>query len=245
MRLQIIMEAEKIPKHYHFLAGSVVKAGLSSVNPELKESLYSFEEHQANKAMRPFTGAIYLNGYTLEGDEFIIHQDIRMTISSSDINFMITLYNGLLEHQQMQYKSYTLHIKHVKFLSEKLPTKSQALFKTNSTIVIKDKNNQYLNIDDPDYEKELNYAANECLKSVAGRTLHQPLVFTSVMMHKKVVQLKHDKFKNLNEKGILYLNGFEGSFVLGGHPEDLALLTQTGIGFRRSQMLGCIEMVNE
>jgi len=114
------MEAEKIPKHYHFLAGSIVKAGLSSFNPELKESLYSFEEHQANKAMRPFTGAIYLNGYTLEGDEFIIHQDIRMTISSSDINFMITLYNGLLEHQQMQYKSYTVHIKHVKFLSEKL-----------------------------------------------------------------------------------------------------------------------------
>ncbi|KOY83409.1 CRISPR-associated endoribonuclease Cas6 [Lysinibacillus macroides] len=245
MRIQIIAETKKIPRHYHFIGVSIVKAGLSLANPELMESMYNFEGNQANKMMRPFTGAIYLNGYTLEHEEFTIHQDIRITISSSDIAFMLTLYNGLLVQQHIQYKSYTLNIKDVKFLPEKLPTKSQALFRTNSTIVMKDKNNQYLNIDDPNYEKELNYAANECLKSIVGRALHQPLVFTPVAMQKKVVQLKHDKFINLNAKGILYLNGFEGSFVLGGHAEDLALLTQVGLGFRRSQMLGCIEMINE
>lgn len=245
MKLQIIFETKKIPRHYNFLGVSVVKAGLTAANSELKESLYHLDDKRANKAMRPFTGAIYLNGYTLENDEFLIHQDIRMTISSPDIGFMLNLYNGLLEQEQIQYKTYTLMIKDIKFLPEKLPTKSQALFKTNSAIVVKNRNNRYLNIGDSNYEKELNYAANECLKSIAGRPLYQSLVFTPVAMKKKVVQLKHEKFKNLNAKGLLYLNAFEGTFVLGGHPEDLAILAQAGLGFRRSQMLGCIEMINE
>ncbi|UZN01390.1 hypothetical protein OL548_33990 (plasmid) [Lysinibacillus sp. MHQ-1] len=59
------------------------------------------------------------------------------------------------------------------------------------------------------------------------------------------MQLKHDKFAKLNDKGILYMNAHEGNFILEGHPEDLSILTQAGLGFRRALFFGHIEMINE
>ncbi len=41
------------------------------------------------------------------------------------------------------------------------------------------------------------------------------------------------------------MNAHEGNFILEGHPEDLSILTQAGLGFRRALFFGHIEMINE
>lgn len=207
--------------------------------------MYHYTPSKANKEMRPFTGAIYLNDYTLGNGEFTIHQDVRLTISSPNVEFILNLYNGFVQKKSYKYRSYELFLDHIKMLPEKLPKTNRVLFKTLSPLIIKNRDGQYLDLQDENYQTELNYAANECMKAVAKRSLNKPITLTPIVMHKKVVQLQHDSFAALNAQNILYMNAYEGTFLLEGHPEDLNILAQAGLGFRRSTFFGCIEMINE
>lgn len=241
----IVFKTEKLPRHHHFLFASVVKSALEVSSPQMQFEMYHYTQDQANKEMRPFTGAIYLNDYTLENGEFTIHQDVRLTISSPSAEFILNLYNGFVQKKNYKYQSYELSLAHIKMLPEKLPKTNRVLFKTLSPIVIKNQDGQYLNLYDENYQTELNYAANELMKVVAKRPLYEPIILTPIVMHKKVVQLKHDSFATLNAQNILYMNAYEGTFLLEGHPKDLNILAQAGLGFRRSTFFGCIEMINE
>ncbi|PEA54782.1 CRISPR-associated endoribonuclease Cas6 [Bacillus pseudomycoides] len=245
MRLLIVFKARKLPRHHHFLFASLVKSALATSNSQMQYEMYHYTPNQANKEMRPFTGAIYLNDYTLEDGEFTIHQDVRLTISSSNTEFLLNVYNGFVQKKSYRYQSYELFLEHIKMLPEKLPKTNRVLFKTLSSIVIKDRDGKYLDLHDENYQTELNYAANECMKAVAKRFLYKPITLTPVVMNKKVVQLKHDSFAALNAQSILYMNAYEGTFLLEGAPEDLDILAQAGLGFRRSIFFGCIEMINE
>lgn len=245
MELLVVFKTKKLPRHHQFLFASIVKSALSNSNPEMQKKMYRYSENQANKMMRPFTGAIYLNKYILENGEFSIQGDVRLTMSSPDAEFMLYLYNGFVQQQCFKYQSYELTLEKIQILPQKLPKSNRVLMKTNSPLIVKNSLGKYLEIDDSTYVTELNYAANECMKSIMGRSLYEPIAFTPIAMHKKVVQLKHDKFAKLNDKGILYMNAHEGNFILEGHPEDLSILTQAGLGFRRALFFGHIEMINE
>lgn len=245
MEILVVFKTDKLPKHHHFLFSSVIKSALSHSNPGLQKEMYHYSETQANKMMRPFTGSIYLNKYSLGNEEFLIQGDVHLTISSPNIKFMLFLYNGIVQKQYFKYQSYELSLVEIRILPEKIPNSNTVFMKTKSPIIVKNASGKYLEIDDTSYVKELNYAANECVKSIMKRSLYEPITFTPIAMHKKVVQLKHDKFVKLNDKRILYMNAYEGSFLLDGHPEDIALLTQAGLGFRRALFFGHIEMINE
>lgn len=244
MRIQIILDCEKVPKHYHFAMSSLVKYALNVSNPELAKSLYSYSNGRTNKKLKPFTGDIQLNNYELQNEEFIIHSNIYLNISSPDPEFILYVYNGFIQQRIFQYKNYNFKVLQVKVLKEKLPNANKVLCQTRSPIVIRNREGKFLDIDDPSYIRELNYISNEFLKQYEGRSLYSPLKFTPVMMSKKVVQLKHEAFKNVNPQNILYLNSYEGSFILEGDQRDIRILVQAGIGFRRSEFLGCIEFIH-
>lgn len=245
LKLLVVFETKKLPRHFHFMFSSIVKAALEVSNPQYQKALYQFTEEKANKTQKPFTGAIKLENYSLENEEFLLNGNVRLIISSSDAEFMLNLYNGFVQKRKYQFKSYELTVSHIKMLPEKLPNTQRALFKTLSPIIIRDRDGKFLGLEDSNYQRELNYISNECIKALEKRELYEPLKFTPIVMHKKVIQLKHDAFKNLNAQHILYMNAYEGSFVLEGDSRDLALLTQAGLGFRRSTFFGCIELINE
>ncbi len=62
--------------------------------------------------------------------------------------------------------------------------------KTNSPLIVKNSLGKYLEIDDSTYVTELNYAANECMKSIMGRSLYEPIAFTPITMRKKSCAIK-------------------------------------------------------
>ncbi|MED3660529.1 CRISPR-associated endoribonuclease Cas6 [Ureibacillus terrenus] len=245
MKIQAILEGDRMPRHYHFAMASLVKSALSVSNPKLADALYKFSGNRANKKIKPFTGFIQLKDYELLEEEFIVRGNVYITISSPDPELLLNIYNGMVQQREFHYKQYRFQVLHVKVLPEKLPKTGKALCQTKSPIVIRNREGEFLDIDDPDYLKELNYISNECVKQLEGRSLYSPIKLTPVLMTKKVVQLKHDAFKNLNPHSILYLNAYVGSFILEGDPRDLRLLVQAGLGFRRSEFLGCIELIHE
>lgn len=244
MRIEVNFNVPSLPRRYHFLFTSIIKAALDTSAPDLQKKLYSFGD-KPNKSPKPFTGSIFLNSYRLEDEIFYVDGNARMTISSPDTEFLFHLYNGFIQKQEYKYKNFHLQVNHIRILKEKLPTKRKVLFNAISPIVIRNKSGRFLSIEDENYEREFNYICNEVVKSYSGVELKEELRFHPVLMKKQVVQLQHDSFKNLNDQSILYVQCYKGTFILEGNQDDLRLLTMLGLGHRRSSFFGNIEMINE
>lgn len=244
MKIEISFNAPKLPRRYHFLFSSIVKSALETSAPELQKQLYYYGD-KPNKRIKQFTGSIFLNSYKLDGEIFYVHSDARMTVSSPDTEFLFHLYNGFIQKQEYRHKDFHLNVNHVQIVKEKLPTKNKVLFKTLSPIVVRNKSGRFLSINDENYEKEFNYICNEIIKSYTGNELNAPILFHPVLMKKQVVQLQHDSFKKLNDQSILYVQCYNGTFILEGDAADLKILTMSGVGHRRNIFFGNIEMIDE
>ena len=246
MRIECIFRTQKIPVSYQYLMASVIKGAISSSSEEKFEEIYHYEDKKT-KQSKSFCFSVFMRQFEMVEDEFKTKDGFSLIISTPDSDLLLHIYNGLLAKKAYQYKEYELFVLRVNLLKEQLPTKSLATFKTLSPIAIKDKAGKFLSpkMDVDEYTTNLNYTANQTLQNVRGFGLKVPLVFTAIDMKRQVVKLKHEEFKALNDEQILYVNAFRGVFELQGDPEDLALLTQTGIGLRRSSGFGNVQLIKE
>lgn len=244
MKLLAVFSGSKLPRQNNFMFTSILKAALEVSAPDIKEEMYNYK-NKSNKKPKSFTGSIFLQDYVIEENVIQMNGEIRLTISSPSAELLLYVYNGLIQKKIFKYQEYVVKVDYVKVLPEKLPTKGKVLFKTTSPIAMKNKDGYFLDIDDPNYNSELNYISNAIIQSLEERNLKKPIVFTPVMMKKKVVKLKHHAFKKINNDSILYVQAFDGTFLLEGDIKDLIILSQTGLGYRRSQFFGSIEMLQE
>jgi len=220
----------------------LIKKAISLSSKEKFEEIY-FHEDRKTKRSKNFVFSVFMKGYELKEEHFEVSGKLKCIISSSDSELMLYIYNGLLELQEFRYKGYELVQDRVNFLEEKFPTSSEVVFKTLSPIAMKNKSGRFIAPDDSEYNQNLNYIANEVLQSARGDGLKEPLVLVPLEMKKQVVKLKHQEFAGLNAKQTLYVNAYRGVFRLKGNPEDLILLVQNGIGFRRNQGFGNVQLL--
>ena len=148
-------------------------------------------------------------------------------------------------------KDYTIEnkAKLVKTISdlvkEKKSTKEQVIYKTLSPICVKNKEGKFLDIDDNEYLKELNYVTNMILNNYRGYGLKRELSFESLDMKKVVVKEPLREFKKVTNREYQYVNAFKGKFALIGDIEDLNDIYKLGIGFKRGQAFGNLDVVAE
>ncbi|MNJ77576.1 CRISPR associated protein Cas6 [compost metagenome] len=65
-------------------------------------------------------------------------------------------------------------------------------------------------------------------------------------MKKTVIRETNSTFrKQGNENAFLYFTAYRGQLKLSGHPDDLQLLYQAGVGKRVSQSFGLLEYIRE
>jgi CRISPR-associated endoribonuclease Cas6 len=244
MRIECVFKTEVIPVSYHYMVISMLKESFLLSAPEKMEELYIYEGKR-NKRSKPFTFAVLLNKFQKIDNEFFIEGNVKIIVSSSDAQWLLYLYNGLIQKKKFLYKQYTLELERVRILPELLPTSTRCTFRTLSPIVIKNKQGLFISPNHPDFHPTLQYICDKTLENATGKGLHGTVTFTSISMKKRVVQQQHEHFESLNEESTLYIDGYVGLFILEGVVEDLQRLTQIGIGFRRSQGFGCIELVQE
>lgn len=249
MRLKVILESKnkKIPRGNRFMIISLIKKAIELEDKDLFNELYFFEGKK-NKKIKPFTFAIYLNDFNVKEEYIELNGDISITISTSDYNLGIAIYNGLLKLDEFKfddykYKDYELIIKRINLIKEKKVNENVILCKTLSPIHIKDKNNKPIQVNNIDFENELNYISNIFLQSYRGFGLKQNLKFTPIKMKKQVIKEEIRGFAQLTNKKYIFIDSYSGIFSLEGDSEDLKLLLQNGIGFRRSEGLGCIDLI--
>ena len=242
MRMKVEFKTDKIPISYNTLFMSVIKESIRKSSEEYYNNLYYYEG-KSNKKTKNFTFSVYVKGYDIENENFIVQDRVILNISTPDLELGLNIYNGLINYPKFIYKGYELKRIRVDLGKEKGIEKEENIFNALSPICIKSRNGKFLNIEDNEYIKEFNYISNEVLKNYRGYGLKKDLNFENINLNKVVVKEEIREFKNVTGKPYQYVNGYKGKFKLCGDIEDLNDLYKLGIGFKRAQGFGYIDLV--
>lgn len=249
MKIRIDFRAKEnlFPLSYRMMITSLIKKSLQKSDENYFKNMYYYEEKK-NKKIKPFTFSVFFRDYKIEKDIVHLNGNGSIIVSTCDYNFGINLYNGLLKLKEHQYeyeykKSFTIMLERITLEKERDINQSRIFCKTLSPIHLKNKNNKPMDINDDDFNEELNYICNLSLESFRGEGLREKLYLTPVKMNKVVAKEKISDFKKINNKEYIYIEGYKGIFCLEGNIQDLRLLMQIGLGFRRSEGFGMIDIV--
>lgn len=242
MRLKIIYKASRIPASYRMMMVSLIKKALSDYNHQLFEQLYYYDDSTKNKKSKDFSFSVFINNYKKDADEFIT-DEIALNISSPNKQLMIHFYNALLRVKEFSYNNtYVLEKKEIKIIPSKSIKSNTVLFKTMSPIVVKNRNGVFLDINDSEYLECLNYIVDISLKNYRGVGLTSPIELIPIDMKKIVAKESIKSFNEKTSKSHIYINSYKGIFALKGSVLDLNDIYMLGLGFRRNQGFGMIDL---
>jgi len=242
LRINFLAKDKKMPLSYRMMITSLIKKSLEVSDEQYFENMYYYGEKK-NKKIKPFTFAVFFNDYSIEKSIVNLNGNGSIIISTCDYNFGINLYNGLLKLKEYSYKDFTIIFERVLLEKEKNVNERRIFCKTLSPIHVKDKNNKPVPIDDERFNEEINYICNLSLENFRGEGLKEKIYLMPVKMNKVVAKEKIRDFEKINDNDYIYIEGYKGTFYLEGNIQDLRLLMQIGLGFRRSQGFGMIDLV--
>lgn len=262
MRIKVIFYASKLPILYRNRFMSLIKDSLNKSDSSYKKKLYPEKNSEITKVTKPFCFCVIMpatrqskketfiidNNFEIEDTVFYFPENgyISFIISSSDYEFIVNLYNGLLESKTFQFKDgLTLNFKRVFMLNEKRIENDTVVFKTLSPALIETKDGKpILPFDRLEaFNSEFNAIHDRILKDIRGKGLKRNLEFEPLKIKKQVVKHTLKGFREKTGKPYMTLTCFEGTFRLNGDPEDLQMLYQIGIGLRTGQGFGMVEVV--
>lgn len=238
MRLTVCFKTETFPVLYSALGISIIKEAIKKENEDYYKEIYEGE-----KVSKNFTFSFYVKDYVKEGDMFTKNEGVYMTISTPDVRFGLTLYNGLNKMKVMRYKEYVLNKEFIKIDKEVSILDNSVIIKTLSPIVINKGKSGYLMVGEEGFNDRLNYVMNIALKNFRGYGLNEPIELEPLNAGKVIVKQDLRGFKEETNKAYNCIDGNKGVFVLRGNREDLNVICQMGIGFRRGQGFGNVKVV--
>ncbi|RSK53988.1 CRISPR-associated endoribonuclease Cas6 [Bacillus canaveralius] len=236
MRFKVSYRLSKLPMHYRMSVYSLIKQAIRLENSQYYDKLFT----QSKNKIQSFSFSTFLHNFSFH--DTMIHLDkITITISSPDMEFFVTILNGIPKIKEFKVNDEVWVQSQIQLLHEPNITSRKARFKTNSPILIEDKNGKPLSPRDSAYETELNYYANSQIQQFAKRNLYEPLKFTPIKMIKTVIK---ERNRHLNPESYLYFTTFRGTFILEGNLQDLQLLYQLGLG-KRTAYFGLLDYEGE
>ncbi|MNW30093.1 CRISPR associated protein Cas6 [compost metagenome] len=241
MRLSVTYEVNRIPVAYRLTILSLLKEALRRADPAYYEHLYV---QNAGK-MKPFSTAVYLKDFTYVQDEIHL-KSITINISSADMSFMIHIFNGLQHLPTYETAGATWTRSNIQMNKEAEIHSDEVQFSTLSPILIENKAGKPLHPDQEEYATEFSYYAALRIKELTGRDPYRTVQIEPLSLKKIIIRESNREFRNQeNPKKYLYFTAYRGHLKLKGHPADLQLLYQSGVGKRVSQSFGLLEYVRE
>ena len=238
MRLVVGLETDLFPVTHSALGISVIKEAIKRENEAYYKELYEGE-----KMCKNFSYSFYLKNYVKEGDMFVKNEGVFLTISTPDTKFGLTIYNGITKMSEFKYKDFVLKKKFIKIEQEPKVLDTSVLIKTLSPIVVTGEDGKFLTVNDADFTERLNYVTDISLKKFRGYGLNEPIVLEPLNVKKVVVKQSLREFKEITHKPYHYVDANLGTFALMGNREDIAVLCQLGLGFRRGQGFGNLKVI--
>lgn len=234
MRFKILLDVQKVPQTYRMYLLSFIKDMIRKGDEELYARLYD-----GTKKPKPFTFSFYMNDFTLQQEtQQYVMKNATLTFSTSDPHIGVAFFNGLSQTETFQHPDYPLKITSKQIGREQLIKSYVATFSILNSLLLEDKQKKPLLITHPNFEQELNIVTNKQFQALYGRELYEPLKIYGHQLKKQVI-----KETNRHAEGkILFYTAQKGDLMLQGHPEDLQLIYQDGLGLRRSQGFGLLEV---
>lgn len=140
-RVDIDVNKTEIPKDYSRMLLSFIKNWINKSNPDFFEKTYGSRA----SVRKDFTYSAYLGKCKFLFNTIGLEQKkIQMTVSSFDPVLGIELYNALLfgKNRSYSYKDVELTLRRIDLQHEKMITQDEAVFKTRSSIVVREHNRE-------------------------------------------------------------------------------------------------------
>jgi CRISPR-associated endoribonuclease Cas6 len=269
LRIKVTFKTNKLPILYRHRFMALIKEALRKSDPDYKNELYPDKDTMFSKIVKPFSFSISMpQERTIKREKFLVDDGVptedivfyfpessflAFNVSSSDYQFIVNLYNGLLETKEFNLSSdIKLKLDRVFMMNEKKINSNEVIFRTNSPISIESKDGMPIlppigeDVADLDrFNEHFNAIHSRIIKSIRGdnQDLFMPLEFTPIKLKKQVVKHTLKGFREKTGKPYMTLTCFEGCFKLKGDQRDLQLLYQIGIGLRTGQGFGMVEVV--
>lgn len=244
MRCTIVIKAvdNKIHEHANMTFVSLIKEAIRAYDEEYYEKLYLDDERkQKNRNLKDFTFSYYIDGRTFRDGYMICDNNILLNISTSGFETFMAIYNGFSMKKSYHYKGLNFEVIKIERKREQIVNSNTVVIKTMSPIAIKNKEGRFLDLDDNEFNENVNYIANKLVTMATGEGLKSEIKFKPLSMKKVVVKQIIQDYKNGEEP--FCVNSFKGLYELTGDKLDLDVLLKTGISFLRSQGFGMCEKV--
>lgn len=230
MRLAIQIELSNpvIPKDYRRGFMSFIKACFQ------KEDFLFFEKLYNQKTDKAFTFSIYFPGLKNENSNGHLNVGNKavLNFSSNDFEVITNLYNGVRKLKSHKWNSHLFSIiKHSALFNKKIQG-DICLFKTVSPFLVnkEGENLRYLTPNDEEFDRSFRYSVQAlCNSFLQTNAVEFDYRF---LRHKKMVVSHYNQSMTCN-KGVIEMKA---------NPEVLDLLYNVGIGVRRSQGFGMLEL---
>lgn len=227
---EITSGSGKIPLDYRRGFMSMLKSAIEKSNETLFKFLYT-----GPHKLKPFTFSAYFPGLgkSETKDKINIGKYIKLNFSTNSYEVLTCTYNGMLKNRTFPLFENEVVLKRT-FLQPRSRVKSnEVVFKTMSPLLINNKGDslQYLTPNDERFPEGLKFSVNEMVKTfLDGTNVEYKIEFPD--WKRKVVS-------HYNQN----MTGVTGIIKAEGDAEFLNLIYDIGLGVRRSQGFGMLEVV--
>lgn len=219
---------------------SIIKSAIQSEAGEQYELIFGM------RTVKPYTFAVTF------GDEIEIIEDkifftkpVEFKFSSFDLVYEIYIYNYLVKNKRLNIYQQSFEVSSIRVLNKQEIRKDSAIFRTLAPVLIRSHKNEkhYLcpkceNFSgDEDFDEAFRFNVNELARNLIG--------IDSVEVEFKPVKLKRVVVKHMTKYGDLKFPGFTGVFYLSAPVDVLNLINKAGLGSRRGEGFGMIDLVRE
>lgn len=231
----------RVPTNYRIKIASILKESVKKENPDLYHQFWGNEK--ANTA-KPFTFCAYIpdvkqvkeksaNFLEFSGDK------MGITVSSSEPALIMNFYNSLLNISGYTPFKNDIEFRHFHLAKDISFNCSSFEFRLMSPLILRNMMNrtgkEYITYDHPAFTDNLYHSVlHQCRDFIDKDYLLKPDDFSYTPVSCKMVKVFH--YKEV-------IPGMSGTFRLDAPPDVLKLVYDIGIGARRSQGFGMVEVV--
>jgi CRISPR-associated endoribonuclease Cas6 len=222
-------------KDYRRIFVSLIKSIFTTYDPLLINQLYGGEESK-RKVNKPFTFSVYFPDFKkIESNKVICGNKVNLIFSSNDEMLLIAFYNGLKSQiKRVIGKNDPIEftLKYVSLLPNHFIKEKKILFRSLSPILVSKKNTDL-------YLDPTNSEFDHCFKE---NIINQTATFNIPCRIEDIAY----EIKSMKKLPLTHyhqtMTSWLGEFVLEAPTEVLQLVYDTGIGVRRSQGFGMLEI---
>ncbi len=238
INVDIKLQRSELPLDYAPAFVSLIKAVTSEYAQHLFEKLYVQKSHSEKN----FCFAVRLNSPDFHKNKIILgDENIHMVIDIADLSDGIDLYNALVMYKGKSYPfpdGNMISIENLSIKNHKSISSDKIFIKMLSPLIIRineTDNNYYISCNDEQFNKYFSMSVSLMLKRLYDIDVSAGSIQIFNVKAKKTVV---NTFRNKITANV-------GTYIIKADAEILNIISQTGIGSRRSQGFGCFDIIAE